>query len=283
MVVGRLLGLGETVKELGQARREAFARDALGVLLDLMVAFVWEDSHDWIGQQGAQTQFPVVPYKYAFVPAADFAEKGGAPYYALGGEHTREYLLDSGGGGPRTADDGLAIREGHPCGEGDYIYLFAVWLRAEDGGYVVEERGAEEVVGVEEIDVGCIDLCQTCIARRRGSGFLLLQQVYVKIGRAVLFGKLAAEGGRGVRGVIVDKKNLQRTVGQLAEGIERGRQKLRTVEIGDDYGEERAGHFGRASVSREYFLGRFSTENAPFARPKRGEEDVGHCYCVARI
>ena len=69
--------------------------------------------------------------------------------------------------------------------------MLAARLRAEHGRYVVEERGAEEVVGVEEIDVGCFDLCQTCIARRRGSGFLLLQQVYVKIGRAVLFGKLA--------------------------------------------------------------------------------------------
>ena len=169
----------------------------------------------------------------------------------------------------------MAIREGHARGERDHVGVLTAGLLAEDGGYVVEERGAEEVVGVEEIDVGCIDLCQTCIARRRGSGFLLLQQVYVKIGRTVLFGKLAAEGGRGVRGVIVDKKNPQRTVGQLAEGIERGRQKLRTVEIGDDYGEERAGHFGRASVSREYFLGRFSTENAPFARPKRGRRMWG--------
>ena len=43
MVVGRLFGLGETVKELGQARRKCFARDALGVLQDLMVAFLWED------------------------------------------------------------------------------------------------------------------------------------------------------------------------------------------------------------------------------------------------
>ena len=159
MAVGRLLGLGETVKELGQARREGFARDALGVLLDLMVAFVWEDSHGWVGQQGAQTQFPVVPNHHALVPTADVAEEGRAPHHALGGEHAREHLLDGGGGRTRTAQDGTAIGEGHPCGEREHIYLFAGCLLAEKGGDVVEERGTEEVVGVEEIDVGRFDLC----------------------------------------------------------------------------------------------------------------------------
>ena len=42
-MAGCLFCLGETVEEVGEAGGEAVARDALGVLQDFVVAFLWED------------------------------------------------------------------------------------------------------------------------------------------------------------------------------------------------------------------------------------------------